>query len=126
MRRAPLLSAYMRALSDLLTKRNSMAVVATHSPVVLQEVSRTCVSILRRTGSNASTERPESETFAENVGVLTREVFRLEVSKSGFHEMLLSAVEEGKSYEEIVHDYGGSLGFEGRSLLRAFITDRDD
>lgn len=121
----PLLSAYTRALSDLLVKRNSVAIVATHSPVVLQEVSKSCVSILRRTGIFGSVDRPESETFAENVGVLTREVFRLDVSKSGFHELLFYAVNEGKSYEDIVHEYGDSLGLEGRSLLRAFIANRE-
>jgi hypothetical protein len=39
----PLLSAFIRALSDLLVKRNGVAIVATHSPVVLQEVPRSCV-----------------------------------------------------------------------------------
>jgi predicted ATP-dependent endonuclease of OLD family len=42
----PLLSALIRALSELLISRNGVAIVATHSPVVLQEVPRTCVSIL--------------------------------------------------------------------------------
>lgn len=34
----PLLSAFTRALSDLLVDRNAVAIIATHSPVVLQEV----------------------------------------------------------------------------------------
>ena len=34
----PLLSALIRALSDLLVSRNAIAIIATHSPVVLQEV----------------------------------------------------------------------------------------
>lgn len=33
----PLLSAFIRAVSDLLTNRNGVAIIATHSPVVLQE-----------------------------------------------------------------------------------------
>ena len=45
----PLLSAFTRALSDLLVNRNGVAIIATHSPVVLQEVPKSCVSILRRT-----------------------------------------------------------------------------
>lgn len=44
----PLLSAFIRALSDLLVKRNGVAIVATHSPVVLQEVPRLCAWKLRR------------------------------------------------------------------------------
>ena len=40
----PLLSAFVRVLSDLLIQRNGVAIVATHSPVVLQEVPRAFLS----------------------------------------------------------------------------------
>ena len=121
----PLLSAFTRALSDLLVNRNGVAIVATHSPVVLQEVPMSCVSILRRTRLNAIVERPEIETFAENVGVLTREVFGLEVSKSGFHDLLAKSVAAGKCYEEIEEEYHYQLGFEGKAILRSMVTLRD-
>lgn len=121
----PLLSAFTRALSDLLVNRNGVAIIATHSPVVLQEVPKSCVSILRRTRLISNVDRPESETFAENVGVLTREVFGLEVSKSGFHDLLASSVDEGKSYEEIEQEYHYQLGFEGKAILRSMITIRN-
>jgi len=122
----PLLSAFTRALSDLLVNRNGVAIIATHSPVLLQEVPKSCVSILRRTRLITNVDRPESETFAENVGVLTREVFGLEVSKSGFHSLLEKSVAEGKSYEEIEEeDYQNQLGFEGKTILRSMIMIRD-
>jgi predicted ATP-dependent endonuclease of OLD family len=72
----------------LLIDRNGVAIVATHSPVVLQEVPRSCAWNLRRTGAVVNAERLELETFGENVGTLTREVFGLEVTHSGFHKML--------------------------------------
>lgn len=84
----PLLSAFTRALSELLLNRNGIAIIATHSPVVLQETPRTCVSILRRSRLVGRVEKPTVETFGENVGTLTREVFGLEVSKSGFYDLL--------------------------------------
>lgn len=121
----PLLSAFTRALSDLLVNRNGVAIIATHSPVVLQEVPKSCVSILRRTRLITKVDRPESETFAENVGILTREVFGLEVSKSGFHHLLANSVAEGKSYEEVEQEYQGQLGFEGKTILRSMIMVRD-
>lgn len=121
----PLLSAFIRALSDLLISRNGVAIIASHSPVVLQEVPKSCVWILRRNGSVVRAERPENETFGENVGVLTREVFGLEVSKSGFCELLQNSVAEGKSYEDILTEYTNQLGFEGKAILRALITRRD-
>lgn len=121
----PLLSAFIRALSNLLENRNGVAIIATHSPVVLQEVPQSCVSVIRRTRLVANVDRPESETFAENVGVLTREVFGLEVSKSGFHDLLTKSVDEGKSFEEIEQEYDSQLGFEGKAILRALIMTRD-
>lgn len=121
----PLLSAFTRALAELLHDRNGVAIVATHSPVVLQEVPRSCVWKLTRTRAQGRADRPERETFGENVGVLTREVFGLEVSKSGFHEMLQCAVDTGGSFDSILSHYGGHLGTEARAILITLIAARD-
>ncbi|WP_105433178.1 AAA family ATPase [Neorhizobium sp. T6_25] len=119
----PLLSAFTRALSELLHHRNGLAIVATHSPVVLQEVPKSCVSVITRLRLSASIKQPSIETFGENVGVLTREVFGLEVTSSGFHSLLEADARKGAGYEEIVSDYQGQLGQEAKGMLRAMITD---
>lgn len=121
----PLLSAFTRALSELLHDRNGVAIIATHSPVVLQEVPRCCVWKLNRVRLEGRRDRPEIETFGENVGTLTREVFGLEVSKSGFHELLAAEVAAGKSYDGIANEYNHQLGAEARAVLLAMIRDRD-
>ncbi|WP_326687256.1 MULTISPECIES: AAA family ATPase [unclassified Streptomyces] len=121
----PLLSAFIRAVSDLLTNRNGVAIIATHSPVVLQETPRSCVSVLRRSGTALVADRPDVETFGENVGVLTREVFGLEVTRSGFHRELEEAVARRLDYQQIVDRFGGQLGGEARALLRSMIAIRD-
>lgn len=121
----PLLSAFTRALADLLHRRNGVAIVATHSPVVLQEVPKSCVWKIDRIGAQGQAERPERETFGENVGILTREVFNLEVSESGFHELMKQAAESGATYEDIVKQYRGQLGAEARAILLGLIAQRD-
>lgn len=121
----PLLSALVRSLSQLLFKQNGVAIIATHSPVVLQEIPRSCVWKLYRERTSSEKFRPETETFGENVGTLTREVFRLEVEKSGFHTLLREAVASGRSYEEILSSFQGGLGFEARGILRAMTINRD-
>ena len=118
----PLLSAFTRALSELLADRNGVAIIATHSPVVVQEVPRSCVWMMERSRAEGTTARPQLETFGENVGVLTQEIFGLEVTRSGFHDMLRQAVEQGKTFDEIVKEYKGSLGFEAQALLRAMVV----
>lgn len=121
----PLLSAFIRALSDLLVNRNGVAIIATHSPVVLQEVPRECVWRLRRSGDAVAAERPQIETFGENVGTLTYEVFGLEVTDSGFHRMIADAVSDHRSYNEVLEAFNGSIGSEGRALVQALLTARD-
>lgn len=121
----PLLSAFVRALADLLHDRNGVAIIATHSPVVLQEIPMSCIWKINRVGESISCDRPMMETFGENVGLLTSEVFRLEVERSGFHALLRESIKSGQSYEQILSDYKGQLGFEGRVILRTLIAERD-
>ncbi|MEN3968895.1 MAG: AAA family ATPase [Acinetobacter sp.] len=121
----PLLSAFIRALSDLLKSRNAIALIATHSPVVLQEVPRACVWKLFRHGKSMQIDLPKIETFGESVSDLTTEVFGLEVTTSGFHSLLQEAIDEGKSYQEIITEFDNQIGFEGRALLKVMITERD-
>lgn len=113
----PLLSAFIRALSNLLTNRNGVAIVATHSPVVLQEVPRSCAWILSRSGHSSRADRPEHETFGENVGILTHQVFGLEVMQTGFYRMIREAVPT-RTYDDLLRYFDGQLGGEARALAR--------
>lgn len=121
----PLLSAFIRALSDLLVSRNAIAIIATHSPVVLQEVPRNCVWKLFRHGKSMNIDRPKIETFGESVSDLTTEIFGLEVASSGFHNLLQESVDNGKTYKEILAEFDNQIGIEGKSLLKVMIADRN-
>ena len=70
-------------------------------------------------------DRPEIETFGENVGILTQEVFGLEVAKSGFHRMLADQIGFRTSYDQVLERFGGSLGSEARALLQSLLAARD-
>jgi predicted ATPase len=118
----PLLSAFVRALSQLLIEKNGVAIIVTHSPVVLQEVPKSCVYNIRRNANGLIPERFDAETFGENVGLLTREVFGLEVAESGFHKTLINAIDAGRSYDEMLLLYKGQLGMEARSIIRAHVA----
>ncbi|WP_298325781.1 AAA family ATPase [Asticcacaulis sp.] len=117
----PLLASFTNVISDLLIARNGVALIATHSPVVLQEVPTSCVTILNRSGSEYSFLRPDLETYGENVGTLTREVFSLEVLESGFHAQLKKSVSE-LGYEGLLREFNGQIGSEGRALARLLNT----
>lgn len=123
----PLLSAFVGALSHLLSETNGVAIAATHSPVVLQEVPKSCVWIVRRSGSTTIARRPQTETFGENVGALTSDVFGLEVTETGFHARLRDAAEGNQSYEQVLASFNDQVGSEGRAVAKVLVTvDEED
>lgn len=117
----PLLSAFIRALSSLLSAQNGVAIVATHSPVVLQETPKSCAWILDRSGNTARARRPVQETFGENVALLTHEVFGLEVTETGFYELLRKEVARVGNYDAIMAELEGQLGTEAIAIVRALL-----
>lgn len=120
----PLQAALIRAISGLLSERNGVAIVATHSPVLLQEVPKDCVWMLYRSGSTITAERPTLESFAENVGVLTREVFRLETTESGYHSLLAKEFERQHDFQGVMNAFAEHVGTEGRTLVRSMARAR--
>ena len=121
----PLVAAFIRALSNLLTYRNGVCIVATHSPVIVQEVPKKCVWILRRSGEELVGERPLIETFGENIGVLTSEIFGYEVTDSGFHSMIQDVVKKKSTYKSALRSFSGELGNEGKSILRSLMYKKE-
>lgn len=82
----PLLSAFIMSVNDILRQKNALGILATHSPVVLQEIPRRCVWKLYEDKAI----KPTINTFGESVGVITRDVFQLDIDKTGFTKFIQS------------------------------------
>lgn len=122
----PLLSTMIRGISQMLIKRNGVAIISTHSPIVLQEIPSSCVWILNRQDKYLSGKRPEIETFGTNIGVLTNEVFGYEVKQSGFNMMLQKCVDNCDTYEEVLEEFNYQLGNEAKSMVRILLSQKGD
>lgn len=97
----PLLSAMMHALRLVLKEFESFALVATHSPVVVQECLARHVHVVRREGENVAIRPVTAETFGESIGLITAQVFGMESNATDFHEVLERLIKKHKSLEEI-------------------------
>jgi predicted ATPase len=97
----PLLAALMHAVRALLEEHKAYGIVATHSPVVLQETLSQHVYIVRREGTTTKLVRPSIETFGENVGALTSEVFGMNSGVTDFYKILDKMLVELNSLEAI-------------------------
>ena len=118
----PLLASLIRCLNDLLVKKNAMAIVVTHSPVVLQEVPKTNAKKLSRNSKGLQTSLPEIETFGEDVSSLTQDVFGLEVSDSGFYSVLRDLASDFDDPQDAINELDRHIGVLGRSVLRSLIA----
>lgn len=112
----PLVAALLRAIQLLLAESNSFAVIATHSPVVVQEMPSQCVHILERDGGPATLRQPEIETFAENIGSITRHVFSLDNSATDY-QGILRTLAKNHTEDEISDMFGNGLSVQGRALV---------
>lgn len=116
----PLLSTYIRTLSFLLLKKNAVAIIATHSPIVLQEVPKDCVNKIIRTADNMQFEKILLETFATNTDSLTREVFGLEVIKTGFYQLIEREID--RTFDLTLQKFDRNVGFLGQVLMQSLIS----
>lgn len=120
----PLTAAFLKSLRECLDQLNGFAILATHSPVVLQEMPARYVRVLRRHGDRATLSRPKMETFGEAIGNITQHVFNLDDGATDWHATLRSLAKDN-SLEEIESQLGGSLGFVARSLVASERSDLD-
>lgn len=112
----PLLSSLIKAINNILELKNAVGLIATHSPVVLQEITSDCVWIINREGRMIRIERPKIETFGENISTLTREVFGLEVRDSGYERLIREIVEESESLTSVFEKFNNNLSENARLL----------
>jgi predicted ATP-dependent endonuclease of OLD family len=108
----PLLASLMHAIRIILSTKKAFAIVATHSPVVLQETIVKHTYIVRREGKITAIQKPSKETFGENIGTLTGETFGLNTRATDFHSVLDRLIKEHKNLdiiEEFFQPYGLSM-----------------
>jgi ABC-type lipoprotein export system ATPase subunit len=120
----PLLSAMMHALRRILRQFESSALVATHSPVVVQECLAKHVHVVRREGEKFAIRPLLSETFGESIGVITAQVFGMQSDVTDFHGVLDRLVVKYKSLDEIEDKFlGGAMSSQARAYVMSKLAE---
>lgn len=112
----PLLSSLIRGLRVCLDLFDGFAILATHSPVLLQETPSRYATVLKRVGDASSIERPTIETFGESIGLITRAVFNLDEGDADWPE-ILGKLARRRTLEQVEEALDGRLGFTARSYF---------
>lgn len=120
----PLTAALMQAIRIILEEVDAFCVVATHSPVVVQETLARHVRILSRAGDTLHFKQPKLETFGENVGLLTYDIFSLVASSTDFHEVLDLLVDGDLGIDAIDKIFTPALSAQARGYVLSRLAGR--
>jgi hypothetical protein len=107
-------SKLISILHKLLTETNSYAIVATHSPIIVQQIPSKYVRIISKIDSMPNIKRPFFETFGENLSSITNEIFG-NISETEYYKEIL------KKTIDYTTEYIEKSVFEGKLSLNARI-----
>jgi predicted ATPase len=96
------ISQLMNTIYALVNKFQSYCIIATHSPLVIQELLSRNVYVIEKEGSVPSVRKLSYETFGENLTVLTEEIFGNRSVPKQYKKILQKMVENGNTFEEIL------------------------
>lgn len=116
-----LLTSLLAILNDILLQYDSFAVIATHSPIVVQQVLAKRVAIVRRLADDLpNVGRPSTETFGENLTEIVRSVFDSVESDRDYQDVLDKLLAENdRDAAAVERLFGGKLGMNAQIYLHS-------
>jgi predicted ATPase len=112
-----------RAFHILLEAFNSYAIIATHSPIILQEIPAKCVRVFRKQGNYPIVSQLGIECFGENLTTITDEVFETSEERNNYRTHLKN-LSETYSYEEIIELFDRQLSLNAKSFLLSIYEEK--
>lgn len=119
------INGLLRAFHKLLELFDSYAIVATHSPILLQEIPSKYVRVLRRFGNTPAVHNLGIESFGENLTRITEEVFESNAFENNFRSYLKRLRAAGMATDEINGFFDNRLSLNARAFLLS-IENPDD
>jgi predicted ATPase len=96
------ISALLNTLFDLVKRFESFCVIATHSPIVIQEIPARNIFVIKRENNEAIVDSLERESFGENLTVITQEIFGNGEVPKHFISLIKDLIAKDKTYTEIL------------------------
>ena len=115
-----LLTGLLHALGEILVSQDSFAIVATHSPLVIQQLPKECVHVIRRDRMTPMVLKPTFQTFGESVSELTRFVFASTEADRDYRSVLQDMfIEANGNIDTVRNLFGGQLSLNADIYLES-------
>ena len=114
----------IRMLHTLLEINNSYAILATHSPIIVQEIPSDYVYVFERFKNTPIVRKLDIECFGENISTITQNVFDT-IEVKGTYKDFLEKISQEKSFEEVLALFNGRLSFNASTFLKGIYNRRE-
>ncbi|RTQ34496.1 hypothetical protein EJP69_08690 [Variovorax gossypii] len=118
-----LLTGLLQALNEVLADQDSFSIVATHSPLVIQQLPKECVHVIRRDRMTPMVVKPTFQTFGESVSEITRFVFASPDGDRDYRTILERMFNEAGGDTEFVRSrFDGQLSLNADMYLQSLLA----
>lgn len=87
----PMIKSFIRAVSEIVNKVGAFCLVATHSPVVIQEIPHCNVYKL---SSNHNISSVIYKTYGQNLDALYKNIYGVELQNTGYNSLLIERLKD--------------------------------
>lgn len=125
----PLLSFMISEIRKILAKNRSVMLIATHSPIILQEVFAKNVRVVKRLGYSRCFEQPKIETYGESFGAIASEVFKINSDNTHYYQSMEKLYEAWnmdsvESLQRMIALFEEKLGGSLSSQMESFLISK--
>ncbi|MDO6488425.1 AAA family ATPase [Colwellia sp. 6_MG-2023] len=96
------ISQLMNGIAELINEFESYCIIATHSPIIIQEMFSRDVLVISREENVPSVNKIGVESFGENLSVITEEVFGNRSIPKYYETTMKKLVEDYGSYDKVL------------------------
>ena len=123
------ISELMNMIFELVRRYQSYCIIATHSPLIIQELQSRNIYVIERDENYASARKLEKEPFGENLTVITDEIFGNREVPRHYLNFLKDMVNQGRGFDEILSliEYDDvPLSLNARLFIKMLISERNE
>lgn len=121
------ISQLINTIYELSRIFQSYCIIATHSPIIVQELLSKNVYVIERKGNFASIRKPSKETFGENLSTIIEEIFGNREIPKQFKIILSNLIKNGMSYDDIIKEIESDnvpVNLNTRLYLKSIIDEK--
>jgi ABC-type multidrug transport system ATPase subunit len=96
------ISQLMNGIAELISEFESYCIIATHSPIIIQEMFSRDVLIISREENVPSVKKIGVESFGENLSVITEEIFGNRAIPKFYETTIKKLVQSHKTYDNVL------------------------